>query len=150
MLLHLDRLRNIDEPGLPGLTKVLEAVPDGIFIAHAQGWWASISGEVTPEMMQTYPKEKVAPGGAIDALLDRFPNLYGDLSAGSGANAIARDPEFGRSFLIRHADRMLFGTDYLRPEQNVPQFELYAGLDLPAEVEAKIFKDNARRLLGLE
>jgi predicted TIM-barrel fold metal-dependent hydrolase len=150
MLLHLDRLRNIDEPGLPGLAKVLEAVPTGTFIAHAQGWWASISGVVTPEMMQTYPKEKVAPGGAIDVLLDRFPNLYGDLSAGSGANAISRDPEFGREFLIRRADRLLFGTDYLRPDQNVPQFELYAGLDLPEEVRAKVFRGNARKLLGLE
>ncbi|TDJ67191.1 MAG: amidohydrolase [Planctomycetota bacterium] len=150
MLLHLDRIRNIDEPGLPGLTRVLEAVPDGTFIAHAQGWWASISGAVTPEMMQTYPKEKVAPGGAIDTLLERFPNLYGDLSAGSGANAIARDPEFGRAFLIRRADQLLFGTDYLRPEQDVPQFELYRGLNLPQEARAKIFRGNARKLLGLE
>ena len=81
--------------------------------------------------------------------MDRFPNLYGDLSAGSGANAISRDPEFGRAFLIRRADRLLFGTDYLAPEQAVPQFELFESLDLPEAVRNKIFHQNARRLLGL-
>lgn len=148
VLLHVDTVRNVDEPGLPGLARVLEAVPEGTFIAHAQGWWASISGDVTAEEMQTYPKGPVAPGGAIDALMDRFDHLYGDLSAGSGANAISRDPEFGRAFLIRHADRLLFGTDYLRREQRVPQFELLEDLDLPEEVEARIYRGNADRLLG--
>jgi hypothetical protein len=31
----------------------------------------------------------------------------------------------------------------------VPQFELFDRLKLPAEVEAKVFRDNARRMLGL-
>jgi predicted TIM-barrel fold metal-dependent hydrolase len=81
--------------------------------------------------------------------MDRFPNLYGDLSAGSGLNAIQRDLKFGREFLIRRTDRLLFGTDYLAEGQKVEQFELFAALDLPADVQAKIFRDNARRLLGL-
>jgi hypothetical protein len=41
-----------------------------------------------------------------------YPNLWGDLSAGSGAGAIAHDCEFSLAFLIRRADRLLFGTDY--------------------------------------
>jgi hypothetical protein len=76
-----------------------------------------------------------------------YPNLYGDLSAGSGANAIRRDLEFGREFVIRRADRLLFGTDYLANAQQVPQFDLHDSLDLPAEVQAKVFRENARKLL---
>jgi len=78
-------------------------------------------------------KDKVFPGGALDHLFDAHANLWGDLSAGSGANALARDREFGRGFLVRRADRLLFGTDYLKPGQDVPQFELLASFDLPDE-----------------
>jgi predicted TIM-barrel fold metal-dependent hydrolase len=150
ILFHLDNQRNLDAPGLPGLAKVLEAVPGTNFIAHGPGWWASISGNTTQADLAGYPRSEVVPGGAVDALFDRFPNLYGDLSAGSGANAIARDEKFGREFLIRRADRLMFGTDFLAPGQDVPQFELFDKLDLPAEVQATIFRDNARRVLGLE
>lgn len=149
ILFHLDTHRNTDAPGLPGLAKVLEAVPGANFIGHAQGWWASISGGLTPQQLQQYPNESVKPGGAIDALMDRFPNIYGDLSAGSGANAILRDLDFGRDFVIRRQDRLLFGTDYLAPEQNVPQFGLYERLQLPDEIQAKVFRNNALRLMGL-
>jgi predicted TIM-barrel fold metal-dependent hydrolase len=95
-----------------------------------------------------YPRGKVTPGGAVDRLLETYPNLYGDLSAESGANAIRRDPEFGREFLIRRADRLLFGTDYLALGQEVPQFELLDGLELPDDVQEKIYRGNARRLLA--
>ncbi len=149
VLFHLDNERNMDRPGLPGLASVLRQLPNGVFIGHAQGWWASISGDVTQEQLHGYPATKVAPGGAIDALMDQFPNLYGDLSAGSGANAIMRDLEFGREFLIRRADRLIFGTDYLAPEQKVPQFDLYRDLELPKDAAERIYRGNARRLLGL-
>ena len=147
VLFHLDHRRNTDEPGLPGLENVLRKVPDGIFIGHAQGWWASISGDVKPSELGGYPRSPVAPGGAIDRLMDTYPNIYGDLSAGSGANAIRRDVEFGRQFLIRRADRLLFGTDYLANNQAVPQFDLFESLDLPLDVQAKVFRENARNLL---
>ena len=82
--------------------------------------------------------------------MEKYANLFADLSAGSGANAISRDLEFGREFLSRRADRILFGTDFLAPAQAVPQFELFEQqLDLPAEVPGKIFRENARRLLKL-
>ena len=149
VLFHLDNQRNTDQPGLPGLENVLKQIPNGVFIGHAQGWWASISGEVTQADLQGYPKGAVAPGGTIDRLMDTYPNLYGDLSAGSGANAIARDAEFGRDFIIRRADRLLFGTDYLAPGQGVPQFDLYNTMNLPDEVKAKVFRENARRILDL-
>jgi len=148
VLLHMDTIRNTDAPGLPGLERALQAAPGATFIGHATAWWSSISADVTPQTLGGYPTGPVKPGGAIDRLMDKYENLYGDLSAGSGLNAIRRDPEFGREFLIRRADRLLFGTDYLAEGQQVGQFEFLDGLDLPADVQAKIFRDNARRILN--
>jgi predicted TIM-barrel fold metal-dependent hydrolase len=149
ILFHLDEQRNMDAPGLPGLERALQAHPETVFIGHGPGWWASISGDATQADLGGYPKGAVAPGGAIDALMDKYPNLYGDLSAGSGAGAISRDLKFGREFLVRRADRLMFGTDYLAPAQDVPQLALYRQLDLPADVQARVFRDNARRVLKL-
>jgi predicted TIM-barrel fold metal-dependent hydrolase len=149
VLFHCDDIRGTDRAGLPGLDRVLSAFPEVNFIGHGPGFWASISGDVTTSGLGGYPKAKVAPGGALDRLFDAHKNLWGDLSAGSGANAIGRDPEFGRGFLLRRADRLLFGTDYLKPGQAVPQFALLAGIDLPAEVRARIERGNAARLLKL-
>jgi uncharacterized protein len=150
LLFHIDNERNLDKPGLPGLEHALKEHPGCNFIGHGPGWWASISGDATQASLGGYPKSKVAPGGAIDALIDKYPNLYGDLSAGSGAGAISRDLDFGREFLIRRQDRIMFGTDFLSPKQGVPQFELFEQklTDLPADVQAKVFRNNARKLLG--
>ena len=149
VLFHSDEQRGTDAPGLPGLGRVLTAFPKVDFIGHGPGFWASISGGVGAKDLGGYPTGPVAPGGALDRLFDAHPNLWGDLSAGSGAGALARDRAFGRSFLVRRADRLLFGTDYLKPGQEVPQFELLASFDLPAEVRAGIERGNAKRLLKL-
>ena len=55
----------------------------------------------------------------------------------------------GREFCIRRADRPVFGTGYLAEGQKILQFDLYAGFHLPPDVEAKIFRDNARKILKL-
>jgi uncharacterized protein len=148
ILFHMDSIRNTDAPGLPGLEKALQAAPDSDFIGHAPGFWASISGDVTN--LSGYPKGPVAPGGALDRLMKKYPNLYGEFSAGSGANSITRDLKFGREFIIRNADRLLFGTDYLAVGQEISQFELFESLDLPEDVKAKLYRGNAERVLGLE
>jgi predicted TIM-barrel fold metal-dependent hydrolase len=149
LLFHLDNVRNTDTPGLPGLANALRQCPDTTFIGHGPGWWAAISGDCTTQDLGGYPDGPVAPGGALDALMEQYPNLYGDLSAGSGAGAIARDINFGKAFLTRRADRMMFGTDYLAPGQGVPQLSLYAEIDLPEEVKAKVYRENAKRVLGI-
>jgi predicted TIM-barrel fold metal-dependent hydrolase len=152
VLFHLEagkEPRNTDRPGLPGLEQMLKDHPNTTFIGHGPGWWASISGEVS-EDLAGYPNKPVAPGGAIDRLMDKYHNIYGDLSAGSGSNALTRDLAFARDFITRRQDRLMFGTDYLSPGQPVPQFELFnKKLELPAGVQAKVFRNNARRLLGL-
>lgn len=149
ILIHIDNDRNMDQPGLPGLKKVLTEFPNVPVVGHGPGTWASISGDATQAGLGGYPKGPVTPGGALDLLLADHPNFYLDLSAGSGANALQRDPKFGREFLIRHKDRIMFGTDYLTQDQPIPQQEVLRTLDLPAEVEQPIFRDNARRLVGL-
>lgn len=149
VLFHLDNQRNMDVPGLPGLEKVLRSFPATVFIGHGPGWWASISGGLTQADLYKYPRTPVVPGGAIDRLMDKYPNLYGDLSAGSGAGALERDMQFGRAFMIRRQDRLMFGSDYLSPGQAVPQFEVLEKLELPAEVRTKVFRKNAERLLGV-
>src|SRR5204863_407466 len=83
ILFHLDEQRNTDVPGLPGLEKMLKTYKDTTFIGHGPGWWASISGDVTAEQLGGYPKTKIAPGGAMERLLETYPNIYSDFSVGS-------------------------------------------------------------------
>ena len=94
-------------------------------------------------------RRRDTPGGVLDRLMDKYPNLYGDLSEPGGYWAIHRDERFGREFLIRLADRLLFGTDFLMADQEVPQFELLDSLALPDAVQEKIYRGNAIRLLNI-
>lgn len=80
-------------------------------IGHAQTWWANISAEVPPPSQTLYPTGPVKPGGLLDRLLGEYPNLYADLSAGSGYGALTRDEEFTAGFIERHPKQLLFGSD---------------------------------------
>lgn len=100
----------VDGPGLPGLTRALQKFPDLIFIGHSQSFWAHISTDVDAERMKGYPTGKVTPGRVWE-LMETFPNLYCDLSAGSGYNALTRDPEMGLAFLNRFGERLMFACD---------------------------------------
>lgn len=80
-------------------------------IGHAQTWWANISADVPSAEKTLYPKGPVKPGGLLDRLLGEYPNLYADLSAGSGFNALTRDEDFTGGFLERHRKQILFGSD---------------------------------------
>ena len=152
ILFHLDDIRNPDTPGLPRLENVLKAFPKLPLIGHAAGFWASISGDVTFEDFGRYPEvpKQIMPDGALDRLLKKYPNLYGDLSEPGGEKALSRDPAFARDFLIRNANQLLFGTDVLMPGQKIPQFELLDSFNLPEDVQYKIFRGNAIKLLKLE
>ena len=100
----------VDAPGLPGLERALKKFPDLIFIGHSQSFWAHMSREVDRESMKGYPTGKVTPGRVWE-LLETYPNLYCDLSAGSGYNALTRDPEKGLAFLHRFSERLMFACD---------------------------------------
>ena len=152
ILFHLDDLRGIDTPGLPRLENVLKAFPKLPLIGHACGFWSSISGDATPEDFGRYPKvpRPITPGGALDRLMDACPNLHCDISEPGGAIALTRDPAFAREFVLRRADRLIFGSDYLAPGQQIPQFEILAAMNLPDDVQYKIHRGNAIRILKLE
>lgn len=89
--------------------KMLEKFPTVNFIGHAQTWWSNIDKNCDQKTL--YPTGKVTPGGITDRLLADYPNMFGDLSAGSGLNALNRDPDFARDFLKRHQDKLLYGSD---------------------------------------
>jgi len=89
--------------------KMLEMYPTVNFIGHAQTWWGNIDKNHQQTVM--YPKGPVTPGGITDRLLSNYPNVYGDLSAGSGLNALLRDEDHARDFLKRHQDKLLYGSD---------------------------------------
>ncbi len=148
VLFHLDNKANMDRPGLPGLERALSNFPELVMIGHGKGWWASIAGGLKQDDLHVgYPRGPVAPGGAVDRLMAKYKNLYGDLSS-SGAHAMLRDPEFGQEFLIRRADQLLFGTDYYdRTQKEFAQFELFDKFELPADVKHKIARQNAEQLL---
>ena len=87
--------------------KTLTKFPNVNFIGHAQTFWGNI--DLNHEQEVLYPKTKVTPGGWTDRWLSDYPNFYGDLSAGSGLNAMTRDEDRAREFLKRHQDKLLYG-----------------------------------------
>ena len=88
---------------------VLEAYPRTTFIGHADAFWANVSADYRNEA--AYPAGPIARGGVTDRWLSDYPNLFGDLSANSGNNALSRDPGFTTDFLKRHQDKLFFGSD---------------------------------------
>src|SRR6185437_9727624 len=88
---------------------VLRAFPKTRFVGHANSFWANISADYANN--ENYPTGPVMRGGVTDRWLSDYPNLFGDLSANSGHNALTRDPSFTAEFLKRHADKLIFGSD---------------------------------------
>ena len=95
--------------GYPQFDKVLRAYPRTMFIGHGDLFWAHISADVPTD--RGYPAGPIKRGGLTDRWLSDFPNLYADLSANSGNNALSRDPDFTRDFIVRHQRKLLFGSD---------------------------------------
>jgi predicted TIM-barrel fold metal-dependent hydrolase len=115
----------------------------------------------------------------IAGLLDKHPNLYTDLSMGSGITAYHRylkqDLETIRSFVIEYQDRILFGSDlilsistndfdwlYKRVKVEIdlyqkaefiyelgPSDEVQQGFNLDREILRKLYYENPKRALGL-
>jgi len=150
LLLHFQHERyNVN---FDGFHKVLARFPKVNFIGHAQTWWANIDARHVQETL--YPKWAVTRGGITDRYLSDYPNMYGDLSAGSGLNALLRDEGHAREFLKRHQDKLLYGSDC---NDSVGQGPKCSGSQqiatlrrlAPAAVARKILHGNAARLLRL-
>ena len=128
--------------GIDVLERVLALCPETNFIGHAPGFWAHISDDDLYKT-EAYPNKPVIPGGRIEKLLEKYSNLYCDISAGSGHNALKRDLDFSRKFLETWQDRILFARDYF---DNVHR-PLLESLSLSIDVLNKIYCNNARGLL---
>ena len=140
--------------GFERFYKVLERYPTVNFIGHAQTWWANIDKQHLDQTV-LYPKGAVTPGGPTDRYLSDYANIYGDLSAGSGQNALTRDEAFARDFLTRHQDKLLFGSDCNDREGGGPKcigaqtIALIRRLAASRDIERKLLDRNARKLLRL-
>ena len=144
----------MDELGLPRLERMLKKYPRMKVLGHSQVFWSEISADNNDEIRNGYPKGRVIPGRIV-TLMRRYENLYCDLSAGSGMNAMMRDPEFSVGFLEEFADRILYGCDMCHKE-SVHQYtfdDFLNGLRrdgaLREEVYRKIVRENAVKLLRL-
>lgn len=143
------------------LTHTLARYPSmRVLVAHFGGW---------PENL-----------AFLSDLLDQFPNCYLDTSATKWvARELSRQPAAARAFMIRYADRLLFGTDLVAFKDADVQHHcsrywvhrhLYenaeviespiedpdadgpvhvAGLNLPDPVLRKLYHDNAVTFFNL-
>ncbi|HMV49471.1 MAG TPA: amidohydrolase family protein [Blastocatellia bacterium] len=134
--------------------KVLEKFPRVNFIGHAQTFWGNI--DRNHEQTVLYPKGKLTPGGLTDRWLADYANFYGDLSAGSGLNALLRDEDFTRAFFTRHQNKLMYGSDCQDADTKVKEcsgiktLEVVRRLSASRKVERKLLYENARRVLKIK
>lgn len=140
--------------GFERFHKMLEKYPRVNFIGHAQTWWANVDKNHTDQAV-LYPKGPITPGGITERYLADYPNMFADLSAGSGLNALTRDPSFTPGFFERHQDKLLYGSDCNDLEgsgekcqgaQTIAAIRRFAP---SKKIERKLLYGNARKLLRL-
>ena len=145
----------VDDPGLPRLERVLQKHPKLKILGHSQPFWSEIGTNVDSGNRNDYPSGKIEEGRLIE-LLRKYDNLYCDCSAGSGANALMRDPDYTEQFFEEFSDRLLYGCDICQSFNRFP-YELDAFLDqmlrdkrIREENYYKFVRGNAIKLLKLE
>jgi predicted TIM-barrel fold metal-dependent hydrolase len=107
--------------------------------------------------------------GRVSMWLEEYPNFYVDIDA--RISELGRQPYTARKFMIKHQDRVLFGTDtppnaeaysiyyrfletddeYINPAagHHLQGRWMIYGLYLPDEVLEKIYNKNALKILGM-
>lgn len=143
-----------DEPGLPLLERALKKFPKLTFLAHSQTFWAEIAPLEKESDREGYPTGPIREEGAVVRLMGQYNNLCGDISAGSGFNALTRDEAFGIRFLEQFQDRLFFGTDIALPNTPTPLIDLLLRLKKEHQISSacfdKVSRLNAAKLFGLE
>lgn len=140
--------------GFERFHKMLEKYPKVNFIGHAQTWWANIDKDHKDQKV-LYPKSGVTPGGLTDRYLSDYPNMYGDLSAGSGLNALLRDEAHTTAFFERHQDKLLYGSDCADSDgrgEGCDGAKIIAAvrkLSPNKKIERKLLYRNAKKLFRL-
>lgn len=144
-----------DDFHFPGLERMLKMFPNTIFIGHSGAFWSEISGEVEEPSRESYLKAPYSKKGRLWELMRLYPNLHGDISAGSGAHALSCDAVHGAEFLNTFQDQLYFGTDRFTSEDEPipPQIPLLnnwlAEGKISQAVYDKIAHLNAEKLLGI-
>lgn len=127
---------------IANLERALQECPETIFIGHAPGFWREISADAETDS-ESHPFTIIEKPGQIYRLLDAYPNLYADLSAGSGFNALKRGGAHAMRFLSKYSHRLLFGRDCYGGDLQ----EFLNSLDLPREALANIYYRTAESLV---
>jgi hypothetical protein len=139
------RKNRVPFPGIlfdfAGLEKRIGEFPGIRFIGHGPGFWNHIGTPVHPRYI--HQKGRIREFGLIDSLLERHDNLFCDISGTSGFNALNRDREQSRRFLLKHTPKILFGTD----NTDFPLKQLLESMKLGKEQLEKILSGNALRVL---
>jgi predicted TIM-barrel fold metal-dependent hydrolase len=110
--------------------------------------------------------------GWVSRMLDRYDNFYIDISA--RINELGRQPRATTKLVLRHPDRIIFGTDQKPPDQET--YEIYfrflesddesfdysridpppagrwaiSAINLPGNVLRNVYYGNISHILGLE
>ena len=144
----------IDDKGLPRIERMLKKHKKLRIIGHSAAFWCEISENGYPDDRNDYPTGKVKEG-RIASLFREYGNLYCDLSAGSGSNAMMRDREYAAKFLTEFADRIYYGTDVSDKKQTFQYVfdDFLTGLVtdkmISNDVYEKIVYKNAAKLLDI-
>jgi uncharacterized protein len=114
ILIHFQEVPHFDgegtwATGFKQFEAMLRKFSKTTFIGHADAFWANVDAKYANEA--AYPTGPITRAGVTDKLLGDYANLFGDLSANSGNNALSRDAAFTVGFLKRHQDKLLFGSD---------------------------------------
>lgn len=100
----------------------------------------------------------------LGELLDELPNMYTEI--GAVIAELGRQPRYGREFMIKYQDRVMFGKDSWVPEEYSTYFRVLEtaddyfpyhkryhafwrmyGMDLPDDVLKKIYYKNALKVI---
>lgn len=140
--------------GFERFHKVLEKFQRVNFIGHAQTFWGNI--DRNHDQTALYPKGALTAGGLTDRWLADYSNFFGDLSAGSGLNALLRDEVFTREFFRRHQNKLMYGSDCQDETtkdtrcSGIKCLETVRRLAPSKKIERKLLYENARRVLKIK
>lgn len=135
VMFHIDQNKNMVEPGMARVDRVLKMFPKCNLVAHAY-WWRQLKD--------------------ADRQLQEHPNLYADMSGQVVVSVLERDRKFAREFLIRNQDKILWATDegwwsFANPDRQMKKhYTFFEELNLPDQVRRKIYRENAEKVFGLK
>jgi len=151
LLIEIGDLYNFD---FDAFVEVTSRFPKLTFIAHGPGWWREISA--VSDKTRQYPSGPVVRGGGVEKALSERRNLFADISATSGYNALSRDTLFSKEFVERFSNRLMFGTDFpgidlngLQDGPNMRHISLLRELGVSDRSMEKILSGNASSILGI-